>query len=84
MCIGVPAKIIRLLPDHLAEAEYNGNRLTLEIGLVDVVPGDHVLVHAGCAVEKIRPEQAEEIQDLLHELMAWAQPAQTESQVKPL
>lgn len=69
MCIGVPARIIRMLPDHLAEAEYHGNRLTLEMGLIDAAPGDYVLVHAGTAIERIRPEEALQIQEMLAELM---------------
>lgn len=69
MCLGVPAKIVRMLPDHLAEADYHGNRLTLEMGLIDAEPGDYVLVHAGCAIERIRPEEARQIQDMLADLM---------------
>lgn len=69
MCLGVPARIVRLLPDHLAEADYHGNRLTLEMGLVDAAPGDYVLVHAGCAIERIRPEEARQIQDMLADLL---------------
>jgi hydrogenase maturation factor len=36
----------------LCEAEA-GPRSTVEIGLVDVAPGDHLLVHAGTALVRL-------------------------------
>jgi hydrogenase expression/formation protein HypC len=68
MCLAIPAKIIRLIDDRLAEADCLGNNLRIDVGLVDAAPGDYVLVHAGCAIERIEPEVAEEILGLLQEI----------------
>jgi len=58
MCLAIPARIKQLKEDHLAVAEYNGNQMTVEMGLVAATVGDYVLIHAGCAVERIdRPWQ---------------------------
>jgi hydrogenase expression/formation protein HypC len=70
MCLAVPARIIQLKENHLATAEYGGNRLTIEMGLVDAAPGDYVLVHAGCAVERIDETMAADLFALLAELQA--------------
>jgi hydrogenase expression/formation protein HypC len=68
MCLAVPARIKCLIGDRLAEAEYQGNQLTVDIGLVDARPGDYVLIHAGCAIEKIDAVTAAELSGLLRDL----------------
>ena len=68
MCLAIPARVYNLLEDHLAEVDYLGNHLTVEMGLVSADVGDYVLIHAGCAIEKIAPETAAEIYDILGEL----------------
>jgi hydrogenase expression/formation protein HypC len=60
MCLGVPAKVIRVDQDQalvrIGEIEYQAN-----IGLLeDVLPGDYILLHAGFGIEKVDPEQAAE------------------------
>ena len=68
MCLAIPARIQKLNDNHLALVEFQGNTLTVEMGLVDADIGDYVLVHAGCAIERIAPETANEIYDLLREM----------------
>lgn len=68
MCLAIPARVKNLRHRHLADVEYLGNILTVEMGLVDAAPGDFVLVHAGCAIERIEPAMAAEIFDLLAEI----------------
>lgn len=68
MCLAIPAKISQLIEPHLATADYGGNSLTIEMGLVDAAVGDYVLVHAGCAIEKIDPDLADEILGILGDL----------------
>lgn len=68
MCLAIPAQIVKLEANHLAIAEYQGNQMTVEMGLVDANPGDYVLIHAGCAVEKIDPTLAADIFEILAEL----------------
>jgi hydrogenase expression/formation protein HypC len=61
MCLAVPAKIIEL-DGARATVEVPGNRFSADVSLVPTVKlGDYVLVHAGFAIERYRPEDAEEI-----------------------
>ena len=48
--------------------DFSGNRVTARTGLVDVAPGDKVLVHAGCVLQKMREEEAEEMKKLFEAL----------------
>lgn len=71
MCLAIPAKILRLRPDGLAEAELEG--VTKEVSL-DLVPdagvGDYVIVHVGYALSKLDPEEAERTLALFAEASA--------------
>jgi len=68
MCLGVPAKVM----------EVNGASATVEVGearreisvmLLDrVKPGDWVILHAGFAIEKLSPEEAEKTLALFREI----------------
>jgi len=53
---------------RMAVAELAGNRLSVDVSLVDAKPGDQVLVHAGCALQVLRETEAAEILKLLDEL----------------
>ena len=68
MCLAIPARISQLLENRLATAEYKGNGMTVDMGLVEAEVGDYVLVHAGCAIERIDPAMATDIFELLAEL----------------
>lgn len=67
MCVAVPGEIISMDGDT-ATVDFFGNQMRVSLGLVDAKIGDHVLVHAGCAIEVMRREQAEELLALLAEL----------------
>jgi hydrogenase expression/formation protein HypC len=67
MCVAVPGEIISMDGDT-ATVDFFGNQMRVSLGLVDANIGDHVLVHAGCAIEVMRREQAEELLALLAEL----------------
>ena len=66
MCLAIPAKVVRLTGDGLAEVDIMG--VTREASL-DLVPGagvgDYVLVHAGFAIEVVEPQFAEETLELV-------------------
>ena len=64
MCVAVPGEIISMDGDT-ATVDFFGNQMRVSLGLVDAKIGDHVLVHAGCAIEVMRREQAEELLALL-------------------
>jgi hydrogenase expression/formation protein HypC len=68
MCLAVPAKIIEL-DGARATVEVPGNRFSADVSLVPAVKlGDYVLVHAGFAIERYRPEDAKEILKLHEEM----------------
>lgn len=65
MCIAVPMRVVELHPENrTATVSLHGNRLTVDISLVEAVPGDHVLVHAGCALEIVSRDLAAEILEI--------------------
>jgi hydrogenase expression/formation protein HypC len=69
MCLAVPMRVVELdLP--MGTVELQGVRRQVHLGFLEqVAVGDYVLVHAGCAVEKLHPEQAEEDLQLLRSLL---------------
>ena len=55
MCIAWPMRIVELLDGPYATAEIDGINRRVSLRLLDNVNvGDHVLVHAGFAIEKNR------------------------------
>ncbi len=60
MCLAVPARIVRMRPDGLADVELEGVIKEVSLDLVDGVgPGDYVIVHVGYALARLDPEEAE-------------------------
>ena len=73
MCLAVPHTIETILGEHRALAAAGAVRTEIRTDLVDdVEPGDTVLVHAGFAIEKLSPEDSEELKALWDELRALA------------
>jgi hydrogenase expression/formation protein HypC len=63
MCLGIPGRIVELLPDnaHLAKVDVSGVGRTINIGLLEdeeLGPGDWVLIHVGFAMSKIDEDEA--------------------------
>lgn len=68
MCLAIPGKVI----------EINGKSVTIDVMgalreasielLEDVQLGDFVIVHAGCAIEKVDPDEAVKTIELFKEL----------------
>lgn len=67
MCVALPGKIIEI-NEKTALVDFSGNKLTVRTGLVDVKLGDHVLVHAGCVIQKVTVAEAENLQKLMKEM----------------
>lgn len=74
MCLAVPLKIISLEGDGkhaVGEAAGLTQKVRVDF-LPGIAVGDHVMVHAGFAIEKLTPEQAAEnlacIQEAIHAL----------------
>jgi len=67
MCIAVPGKVISI-EGNFAQVDFKGNIFSVNIGIIAPQIGDHVLVHAGCAIEIMNTDTAKELQDLLDEI----------------
>jgi hydrogenase expression/formation protein HypC len=72
MCLAVPGKIISIdKKNQNATIDYGNNVIrTINVSLVDVKPGDYVLVHAGFAIQMVDPKDAEETLSLFHEILS--------------
>ncbi len=70
MCLGVPGKVIEIKDNEVGVVDIQGNEVQVSIALTpEVKVGEHVLVHAGFAMEIIDEEYALETMALLEELM---------------
>ncbi|CUN71821.1 HypC/HybG/HupF family hydrogenase formation chaperone [Mitsuokella jalaludinii] len=68
MCVGLPAKVVRI-QDGMALVDASGARREVSAELLsDIDPGDYVMVHAGLAIAKITAEDAEETEALLRDV----------------
>lgn len=69
MCLGIPARIVSEPNENgMAQVEILGVTRWVSLHMVpDAKPGDHVLVHAGFALEVISEEFAAETLELLRE-----------------
>ncbi|MDD2772895.1 MAG: HypC/HybG/HupF family hydrogenase formation chaperone [Elusimicrobiales bacterium] len=69
MCLAVPGLVIKLSGSQ-AEVDFGGG--AVRAASVQFVPqakiGDYVLVHAGCAIQIVRREDALETLNLLKEI----------------
>ncbi|MCR5675747.1 MAG: HypC/HybG/HupF family hydrogenase formation chaperone [Lachnospiraceae bacterium] len=63
MCVAMPGTVLSVT-GHRARVDFHGNAVDAEAGLVSVRPGDRVLVHAGCIIQTMSPETAEETEEL--------------------
>lgn len=69
MCIAVPMKIVGISQDEkTARVCVAGNCMDVNSSLITPKMGDYVLVHAGCAMQMISKETADEIMELFDEL----------------
>ena len=67
MCLAYSAEVISLTPEvKCAHVSYNGVQTLVSVALIDdVSPGDHVLIHAGVALQKLDKEEAREYAELM-------------------
>jgi len=67
MCLAIPSKVIEI-NDLMATVEIDGIRRSASLMLLDNVElNDYVIVHAGFAIHKIDPVEAEQTIELFHE-----------------
>ena len=65
MCVAIPGKVISIA-DGRATVDFSGNQVQAYIGLVDAKVGEFVLVHAGCVIQTMKQQEAEEIIELMN------------------
>jgi len=72
MCLGLPGKVIKIeAKTCLAEILGVSKEISIEL-LKDVSVGDYILIHAGCALQKLDEEEALKTIELYKELKAIA------------
>ena len=71
MCVAIPGRVTEI-NGSTAKVDFNGNLVNVNIGLVEPKIDQYVLVHAGCAIEVMEKQQAQEIIDLFADLEAMA------------
>ncbi len=70
MCLAIPAKVTKI-DGAMATIDVGGVKRSASLMLLtDVAVGDYVIVHAGFALHKVDPEEAQESLKLLRELAA--------------
>ena len=67
MCVAIPGKVVSM-DGTKANVDFSGNIVVADVGLVDVKIGDRVLVHAGCIIQTMNDELADEIESLMKEI----------------
>ena len=61
MCLATPMKIEKIVSEKKALVSQGGVSVEVDISLLESPkPGDHVIVHAGFAIETLSLEEAEE------------------------
>ena len=74
MCLAIPGKVVSIGDNRMAEIDILGVSRTVSLDLVpDAVIGDHVLVHAGYAIQIVDEQYAKETLDLMLEMDLMAQ-----------
>ena len=69
MCLAIPAKITELDEGNMATVDILGVTRSISIDLTpQATVGDYVLVHAGCAIEVMEHDKAQELIELFTEL----------------
>lgn len=73
MCVALPGRVLKVNEEEgTATVDFSGNIVEARSGLVDVKPGDRVLVHAGCILQVVSTEMGDEMEDLFRELEEFA------------
>ena len=69
MCVAIPGRVIEIM-ENTAKVDFNGNTGNVSTGLIEPEVGQYVLVHAGCAIEVMEQEKAQELLELFADLDA--------------
>lgn len=72
MCLGVPMRVVER-DGFMARCDAKGIERMVSLFLLqheDVVPGDHVMVHVGYAIQKISEDEARSAWEIYDEMLA--------------
>ena len=67
MCIAIPGKLTAI-EGSKGMVSFGGTEMKVHLGLVEANIGDYVLVHAGCAIEVLPEDRAQEMIELFKEI----------------
>lgn len=69
MCVGLPARVVRVNDDGMAVVDASGARRRVSAQLLDdLEPGDYVMVHAGSAIARITDSDEDETDQVLEDI----------------
>lgn len=69
MCLAIPGEVVNI-ENEQGEINFSGVKRWVDLRLVEGVKvGDYVLVHAGCAIQVLPPDEAQETLSLFAEIM---------------
>ncbi|WP_147822130.1 HypC/HybG/HupF family hydrogenase formation chaperone [Salidesulfovibrio onnuriiensis] len=78
MCLAVPIEILEINED-IATGRVGEGDATIQASIMlldeEVAPGDWIIVHAGFALRKLDPQEAEETLRILRDMLALAEEA---------
>jgi len=69
MCLAIPGKVVSV-NGNIAVIDFGGVQRETNVSLVEVKPGDYVIVHAGFAIQAVDELDALETIKLWEELLA--------------
>jgi hydrogenase expression/formation protein HypC len=68
MCLAIPVKVVELRPEQMALVDVGGVRKEISLALIDDIQvGDYVVLHVGCALQRLDPQEAEETLQMMAE-----------------
>ncbi|MEN6610879.1 MAG: HypC/HybG/HupF family hydrogenase formation chaperone [Methanoregulaceae archaeon] len=70
MCIAIPAEVIEIKDGNIGVVDYGDLRQEVRLDLVDVKPGEFVLVHVGFAIQRLSREEGLETRQIFREVYA--------------
>jgi hydrogenase expression/formation protein HypC len=69
MCLAIPATILKLQDNNMAEVDMMGVTRSVSLDMIeDPKPGEWVLVHAGFAIEKVDEDYAAETIEMINQI----------------
>ena len=67
MCVAMSGTVLSV-DRRTALVDFDGNKVKARTGLVQIEPGDRVLVHAGCILQKISDRELKEMNEIMRQM----------------